>query len=59
MPADGAREDTSLDLVRLGREIVNGVTVGGVGDVLVDYRTGVEVGGYVAGDNPAILTPLP
>ena len=42
-PADGAGEHPALDLPSETDEVFHGVAVGNVGDVLMNYGSGVEV----------------
>ncbi len=52
------REDAALDPPPEAHEVVHGVAVGNVGDVLVDYGASAEVGGDVVGGSADGLTPL-
>lgn len=41
MPADGAGQDAALYFAAQAHEVFDGVTVGNVGHVLVEYRPGI------------------
>ena len=59
VPADGVGEDAPLDLPAEADQVLYGVAVGDVGNVLVDYRAGVELLRYVVGGRPDRLhSPL-
>ena len=47
--ADGLGEDAALHVLAEGHHVGRGVSVGDAGDVLLDDRTLVEVGGHVVG----------
>ena len=49
---DGAGEDAALDLAAEADEVLDGVAVGDVGDVLVDYGPGIELLADVVGCGP-------
>src|SRR3712207_5480324 len=57
VPADGAGEDAPLDLAAQAGQVLHGVAVGDVGNVLVDYRAGVELLRYVVDGRPDRLHP--
>ena len=57
VPADGASEDTPLDLPAEADQVLYGVAVGNVGDVLVDDRASIELLRYVVGGRPDRLHP--
>ena len=49
MEADGLGEDAALHVLSERHHVRRGVGVGDAGDVLLDDRTLVEVGGHVVG----------
>ena len=58
VPADGARQHPSFDLPAEQRQVLHGIAVGYVGDVMVDDRPGVELVGDVVGGRADRLDPL-
>src|SRR5215212_954331 len=57
VPADGAGKDTTLDLPAEADQVLYGVAVGNVGDILMDDRASVELLRYVGGGRPDRLHP--
>src|SRR5918998_5081002 len=57
VPADGASENTPLDLPAEADQVLYGVAVGNVGDILVDDRASIELLRYVVGGRPDRLHP--
>ena len=49
MEADSLGEDAALHILAEGHHVGRGVSVGDTGDILLDDRALVEVGGHVVG----------
>jgi hypothetical protein len=57
MPANGPCQYAPLNLAPQAHQVLYSVTMGNVGDILVDYGTSVEVVGDVVAVAPIVFTP--